>query len=261
MSGGSYRYSAASSFDVDVLPLPSVETVSATAKGYTTADLIGSVGEEAGQSVIERGFVLSKNQMSLNENNYDRKIPSNDESNEFEATVGNLLPGTTYYVRAYATNESGTSVGEIQEFTTQDIVADNSNLENSGEFNGSTYYLYTERVTWERASEIATDLGGHLATISSQTENDFVSEAADGNRAWIGLYVKEEDRTTGTGRTWSWVTGETHDYRNWNPPAEPNNAFRDGSYEDYAVMNWSGGKWNDRHDFDEAYFVIEFSDD
>jgi len=37
----------------------------------------------------------------------------------YTSTMSGLLPNTTYYVRAYATNKVGTSYGAVKEFKTE----------------------------------------------------------------------------------------------------------------------------------------------
>ncbi|HVB38176.1 MAG TPA: lectin-like protein, partial [Vicinamibacterales bacterium] len=91
----------------------------------------------------------------------------------------------------------------------------------------------------------------HLATITSQAENDFVDglKGPGDMRGWIGLYD-----ATGT-FDWQWVTGEPVGYVNWNP-GEPNN---------YGIARWvefsASGFWNnnvdDAHGLNQGY-VVEY---
>ena len=46
------------------------------------------------------------------------QLGSTNVSTSFSSKLTNLIPSTTYYVRAYATNKLGTSYGEIITFTT-----------------------------------------------------------------------------------------------------------------------------------------------
>ena len=77
---------------------------------------------------------------------------------------------------------------------------------------------------------------GHLVTITSQSENDFVTDLIeDDTRTWIGL---SDQVTEGT---YEWVTGEPFDYSNW-ASGQPDNA---GGNEHYIELLGSNGKWND----------------
>ena len=98
---------------------------------------------------------------------------------------------------------------------------------------------------WAAASaDIATILPGyHLATITSQAEQDFVwnflvQTTGAGWEWWLGGFqdlVTETDPAEG----WQWVTGEPWVYTNWRS-GEPNNA---GGIEDHLAFD--GGRWND----------------
>ncbi|MGD2250120.1 MAG: lectin-like protein [Candidatus Methanofastidiosia archaeon] len=101
-------------------------------------------------------------------------------------------------------------------------------------FNGHEYKLCETEKTWADAKNDCMACHGHLVTITSSAENDFVSNLAGSNSVWIGL--TDED----TEGTWTWVTGESVVYTNWNS-GEPNNY---GSGEDYGEMI-SNGTWND----------------
>lgn len=110
------------------------------------------------------------------------------------------------------------------------------------EFNGHYYQYYaTENAeTWEEASAFCKGLGGHLATISSKDENDFLynyMKAQNVESAYFGLTDKENEGT------WVWDNGETSTYRNWHS-GEPNS---ENSNEDYAMFyyKYSDGLWND----------------
>ncbi|RNC86599.1 MAG: hypothetical protein ED554_12755 [Synechococcus sp. YX04-3] len=84
------------------------------------------------------------------------------------------------------------------------------------------YSLYTvvEGKTWDDAQANAVVLGGHLVSIGSQSENDFISygpfsyeEIGQFNEFWIGLYDLDN--------RWEWASGEKYEYENWFYPNEP----------------------------------------
>lgn len=113
------------------------------------------------------------------------------------------------------------------------------------EFNGHYYLICSPNqvTTWEEAAAYCQDLGGYLATITSQEENTFLTSLITGagrRSAYIGLSDKEEEGT------WTWVTGEAFSYQNWRG-TEPNND--DG--DEYYVMVYDDGSWND------ANFIYE----
>jgi hypothetical protein len=74
------------------------------------------------------------------------------------------------------------------------------------EFKGHRYLFIPRCLTWEMAKAACEQLGGHLLTITSAEENDFISSLfPHGSWFWIGL------RTTEKGQ--EWVTGESTGYR------------------------------------------------
>lgn len=84
--------------------------------------------------------------------------------------------------------------------------------------NGHTYYLLANS-DWTDAENAAIGLGGHLATIRSLAENNWIWNRWGTNRdLWIGLY----DPVMGDGggaqhaANFVWTSGETNTYRNWN---------------------------------------------
>src|SRR6266567_7714364 len=82
--------------------------------------------------------------------------------------------------------------------------------------NGHTYYLVDDS-TWTGAEASAVAMGGHLATIRSTAENDWVystfSKVGGPRSLWIGLTSGTQDG--GIAANFYWITGETAPYRNW----------------------------------------------
>jgi hypothetical protein len=116
--------------------------------------------------------------------------------------------------------------------------------------NGHWYeFVESSGISWTDAKIAAEAMdfmgsSGHLATIHSQQENDFVADLVD-LRAWLGGFQPEGSPEPDGG--WQWVTGEPFDYTNWNS-GEPNEFFGRGD-EDYIEMlgppHGAPGKWND----------------
>ena len=117
-------------------------------------------------------------------------------------------------------------------------------MDHNPEYHGHHYRCIIRRTTWQEARRACESLGGHLATISSADENEFIlSILPDGNLDyWIGC---TDDINEGD---WRWVTGEPFTYANWSSD-NPNNDF-DGQ-QDYGVFLTgpsgvgSAGEWDD----------------
>lgn len=148
--------------------------------------------------------------------------------------------------------------------------------------NGNTYDYIAGNVSYSAAKAAAEAMQingefGHLATITSQAENDFILStfalgAGAGQFAWIG------GTDSATENIWLWDGGPEDgmqfsveavpvpplNYANWGG-AEPNDS---GFGEDYALINLGGfifgiesGKWGDGADIVDTLFVgyiVEF---
>lgn len=113
------------------------------------------------------------------------------------------------------------------------------------EGNGHYYKVFSgpnseyPQLTWEEAKLACEQLGGHLVTITSSEEQDFI-ESLDSTTCigewsvWIGL-----SRPEGTG-PWTWITGEPYEYTHW----DNNEPSGDGSCVAMRTKNYGYG-WND----------------
>ena len=119
-------------------------------------------------------------------------------------------------------------------------------------FNGHTYYLFTTPATWYLANAFCEASGGHLVTINSNQENEYIQTLlGDGDVVWIGATDQDSEEN------WSWVTEEEMLYQNWSTN-EPNNfPSTHNSEEDYAVFWANSGLWNDLDGHNKYMFVLE----
>jgi serine/threonine-protein kinase len=126
-------------------------------------------------------------------------------------------------------------------------------LRNPGRFatdprTGHVYEAVPVTLSWYDAEEAArarTHRGvpGHLATITSQAENDFIArnlpEATAGGY-WLGGFRAVRGGTARDG--WYWVTGEPFDYARWSGGG-PNDYFGEDGLQFWAVPD--SAVWND----------------
>ncbi|MFC1734016.1 fibrobacter succinogenes major paralogous domain-containing protein, partial [candidate division KSB1 bacterium] len=82
----------------------------------TTASCGGNITSDGGASIITRGVCWSTNQTPTIA---DSKTTDGIGAGNFTSNITGLTPNTTYYVRAYATNNTGTGYGSILSFVTQ----------------------------------------------------------------------------------------------------------------------------------------------
>lgn len=81
----------------------------------TSADLGGHVIDQGGSPVTERGVCWA---LIILPTTADNKQASGSDTGSFVTTVSSLAPNTTYYVRAYAVNSTGTAYGTAKPFLT-----------------------------------------------------------------------------------------------------------------------------------------------
>lgn len=81
----------------------------------TTAESGGNILSNGGSAVIARGVCWSINSNPTINDNF---TSNGTGTGQFSSVLSGLTPLTTYYVRAYATNNTGTSYGNQEIFTT-----------------------------------------------------------------------------------------------------------------------------------------------
>src|SRR3972149_9728784 len=93
--------------------LPTLSTTTITAITNTTASSGGSVNTDGGSSIISRGVCWSINQNPIIT---DSKTTDGKGVGSFTSSITGLTENTIYYLRAYATNSSGTGYGNALMF-------------------------------------------------------------------------------------------------------------------------------------------------
>lgn len=126
-------------------------------------------------------------------------------------------------------------------------------------FNSKKYELFNTTMPWKEAYKVCEQKGGHLVTVNSKEEQDFVMQLAvhaDNNRIWLGATDLFSEGK------WLWQTGERMNYTNW-ADSEPNN---DRNAEHFMMLYCDSGKWNDAEDsyhyWDTSYsFICEYENE
>jgi hypothetical protein len=94
---------------------PTVTTTAISSITQTTAISGGNVTNDGGAAVTARGVCWST---TANPTTADNKTSNSTGSGAFTSSLSGLTAGTTYYVRAYATNSVGTVYGTQVTFST-----------------------------------------------------------------------------------------------------------------------------------------------
>lgn len=129
----------------------------------------------------------------------------------------------------------------------QPLDSDGDGLSDAWEMGYGRYQVIQGNFTWEEAKADAEARGGHLATITSQEEQDFIvslfePELREGRSGtWIGAYqTSKADEPSGN---WAWSNGEAWSFTNWN--VAPDNYQGDQDYG-YIIGDFPGfSKWDD----------------
>ena len=150
--------------------------------------------------------------------------------------------------------------------------------------NGHYYEVVnpTTGVTWQQAKLLAESssflgVNGHLATITSAAENNFVQSILPPGAVTYGYYLGgyQPPGSVEPAGGFVWVTSEPFSYTNWNPPDEPNDGYAGNPqnflwmWSDYATANsggtWAVGKWDDTWDNFTEYggaqnsYIVEYA--
>jgi hypothetical protein len=130
-------------------------------------------------------------------------------------------------------------------------------------YGGHCYYRNSTAVSWSAAKAGCEALaaGGHLVTITSMAEQQFVWGVAGMMDAWIGATDGLMDNQGGNGMPSTWITGEDIAQFNGWASGEPNNYQKEcpgggGMCWEHCGFMWvdTQGAWNDDVcGYDKAY--------
>lgn len=148
---------------------------------------------------------------------------------------GSLSEGAN--IQTYVYNDS-----EAQKFDIVKLNVDRCPITKTKIIDDKMYLLFDNEkdLSWSEAKYLCKQLGGYLATITSEEENILLTQL-------IKSGSKTEYYIGGTDESiegvWQWDNGEKFNYNNWNiSRSEPNNS---NCNEHYLVLE-SDGLWNDQ---------------
>ena len=132
-------------------------------------------------------------------------------------------------------------------------------------YNGHIYSVYDYEMSCSFAEQLCEWMGGHLVTITSQPEQDFiVSLIASGKKDayWLGATNFEIGVANDDG-SWKWFNGEKFSFTAWSS-GEPSKSGTEGTREHWAEIRKSySNHWNDVSNTNKSNkgFILEIEPD
>lgn len=196
----------------------------------------------------------------------DALLPLNGRRLILQSLSGNNLENNKTYLIWFTFNQKSPARMSVA-FTFTNLKNDKlSDMEDVMALNGHHYYIdeplslpivnptnhhiyiLLRPATWEESEAEAVNLGGHLATIRNQAEEDWIFKTFGHYKGmqrllWIGLSDRDKKFH------FSWTSGESVSYMNW-AKYQPYSSKLDG--ENYVAIYYPNhsekNKWNDWND-------------
>lgn len=183
-------------------------------------------------------------------------------TDEEKAVVKQLLGSggkTNYYIGSQSENVGTQSLAMKKDGSISSI-ADSYNKSNgfimedevntnptiTKAYNNNLYQGFSKKISWHSAKAYCESIGGHLATITSQTEQSALAGIYGMGNCHLGA-------RRGSNGSWSWITGEGWSYTKWGS-SQPDNACK---RENFLGTYSAQGEWNDFPSY-ALGFICEF---
>jgi hypothetical protein len=224
--------------------LSTVTTTNVTSIATTTAISGGNITSDGGALVTERGVCWST---TANPTIANSKTIDGSGSGSFVSNLMGLLAGTTYYIRAYATNSAGTAYGNELTLTTilftcGSVISINHVAGVVAPVNKAVNYGTITNIPGETAKCWITQ---NLGADHQATSFDDATEASAG---WYWQFNRKQgfkhDGTTRTpNTTWIYAINETSDWLTSNDPCsiELGSGWRIPTNTEWTNVDASGG--------------------
>jgi formylglycine-generating enzyme required for sulfatase activity len=127
--------------------------------------------------------------------------------------------------------------------------------------NGHWYRGITTALTQQQAISLASSQGGHLATITTDAENQFLAALNLPSSGGSISYWTGGIRANAGSGSWSWITGEDWNYSNFDV-SEPNGCCgADVRFTTFRTYDVQQGKWDDTSSENLQFVLLEWSSD
>lgn len=173
--------------------IPVVETFSVTSITGVSAVSGGEVIDNSGAPIIEYGVVWNKEPnpgITLG-----TKTIQNSGEHQFESQLSGLQPETTYYIRAYAVNDTGVGYGEETSFTTNQLPLKNYKITIEGLLDGD-HSNYPDPTANSFFAEFLFDNESEVLKYSEAITNEFWVEKSNyvsaRNEVGVKVYIEQQ---------------------------------------------------------------------
>ena len=170
-SYGSSGWSSFRSFSTEGLTPPTVTTSSISNITSSSATGGGNVTTQGSSTVTARGVCWGTSQ---NPTTSDSKTNDGTGTGSFASSITPLIASTTYYVRAYATNSTGTSYGDQVSLKTSDSIIVTYCPGSAITYLGKTYY--TVQIGSQCWLKENLDVGTMIQGSQEQTNNNILEK-------------------------------------------------------------------------------------
>ncbi|MBQ0016572.1 MAG: carboxypeptidase regulatory-like domain-containing protein [Bacteroidales bacterium] len=184
--------------------LPTVTINSVTNITATSATCGGSVSDNGGYAVTDKGLVWGTTQYPTLSNSH---VSLGSGNAPFTGSMTNLSIGTTYYVRAYATNSRGTSYSSTQQtlttgnglptVTTTNVTMSGGKVVSGGNVTSSGGYTVTARGICYGVYPNPDLTAAYTHTTDGTGTGYFTSviEASEGSQIYVRAYATNANGT------------------------------------------------------------------
>jgi len=202
--------------------LATVTTANVSPIAVLSAICGGNVASDGSSSVTARGVCWSK---SENPTINDNKTTNGSGTGSFTSNITGLTASTVYYVRAYATNSSGTAYGTQRSFTTKQAPSDEwaevngiiwatRNVDMPGTFaakreNAGMFYKWNLKIGWSTTEPMINSNGNDEWDIWPQASTTWAKANDPCPTGWRVPTKEELESLANANSQWTTISGVT----------------------------------------------------
>ena len=202
-------YSSQSTFTTLALA-PVLTTTEVSAITSTTATSGGNITNDGGSAITARGVCWST---STSPTTAGSKTTDATGSGSFTSAITGLIPGVTYYIRAYATNSIGAAYGNQVVFTTDPITVT--------DLDGNVYNVIRIGTQVWMAENLKTTKYRNGDPIPNVTDNTAWAALSTGAYCWLNNDAVTYKATYGALYNW-WAVSDSRNIAptGWHVPTD-----------------------------------------